>query len=261
MNTKDSINKSEFLVIGAGLGRTGTMSLKIALEMILPGKCHHMITAVFHQEEWRDILTGKMSDDDFKEFFLSNNYVAGVDVPFCWEYERAMAVFPNAKIILTVREPQGWVKSIKSTVSRVFAFESPAILFLSSGLFSTYLSLHNVVGFPKVLLDAFYNNNQRKMLTKAVSENRGVEYFNNWIDGVEKKVPAKKLLKFNVKEGWEPLCKFLNVPVPDAPFPNVNSSAFFIEELNRRNRRSWLLLYEFISLPLLIGGLYILTTK
>ena len=107
-----------------------------------------------------------MSDDDFKEFFLSNNYVAGLDAPFYFVYERVMAVFPNAKVILTVRDPQRWVESAQSTIFRSFSFESPAMYFLSLGLFSTYLSTHGVVGFPRVMMDGIYKVRERKELYK-----------------------------------------------------------------------------------------------
>ena len=71
METDTNSNEQKFLVIGAGLPRTGTMSLMSALEIILPGKCHHMLHAMmFHNEEWRDILTGKMTDEEFRMFFF-----------------------------------------------------------------------------------------------------------------------------------------------------------------------------------------------
>jgi len=255
--------KSEFLVIGAGYGRTGTLSLKHALEIILPGKCHHMVTAFSHQEEWCDILSGKMGDEEVKEFLMSDNYVAAVDAPFCFIYERAMKLFPDAKVILSVREPNGWLKSTKSTVLRAAnPFESPVLLFLATGLFDNYLGMLHIGGgvpFPGRLFNAMKGKMQP--LKRAVEEGKGVDFFNKWNNDVESNVDASRLLKFNVREGWAPLCNFLKVPIPDVPFPNINSSADFARGIDLRNRRSWLLLYELISLPILSWGVYMLSRK
>ena len=70
-------------------------------------------------DEWSDIFTNKMSDEQFKNFFLAHGEVGAVDAPFCFYYDRAMKVWPDAKVILTVREPEGWVKSVKSTILKV----------------------------------------------------------------------------------------------------------------------------------------------
>ena len=69
-----------------------------ALEMILPGKCHHIVSAFNHQEEWRDILSGKYTDEEFADFFQREGYLAALDGPFCFQYKRAMKVFPEAKV-------------------------------------------------------------------------------------------------------------------------------------------------------------------
>jgi len=83
-------------------------------------------------------------------------------------------------------------------------------------------------------------------------ESSACEFYNKWNQGVERTVPKERLLKFNVKEGWEPLCKFLGVPIPDVPFPNMNSGGSLEHFVELRKRRSWLLLYELITLPLFI---------
>merc|ERR1712002_783500 len=190
--------------------------MKHALEIILPGKCHHMISAMeSHGNEWRDILNGTMTDAQFKEFFVSK-YVAAVDGPFCWEYERAMKVFPDAKVVLTLREPDTWVKSVKATVLHAMDNKFPLTLFPVLSLFSS--DVRN----KHTLIKAMRGSHHDIEFKGAVIEGRGEEYFNNWTKSVEQNVPADKLLKFSVKEGWKPLCEFLNVPIPDVPFPRVN---------------------------------------
>ena len=251
------MTKKDLLVIGVGLPRTGTLTLMNALEMILPGECLHGLKAIRHEQEWCDIFNDKMSDDEFKTF-LSSSYVAAVDAPFCFVYERALKLFPRAKVILSVRDPEGWVNSMDNTVMNLVVY-SPMI-FLTP-FFPDYLTSYGDDGslnfwslklFQGVALKSVRNQEMINFLKQG----RGVEYFNKWIDEVESTVPEERLLKFNVKEGWGPLCKHLNVPHPDVPFPNVNNSMNFMSYLNRNIRRSWLLLYEFISIPLLVYGLY-----
>jgi len=247
-----SSKEKEFLVIGAGLPRTGTLSFMHALEMILPGNCHHMMKALNCDQEWSDIFSGNMDDEQFKQFFQSNDEVAAVDAPFCFFYERAMKIWPDAKVILTVREPEGWVKSVKSTVLKR-RFLDPTMLFAVLGLFPTYLSdpRDDQRKWPTKMFAAAHKHcDKMNDFEAAIHNNRGVEFFHQWTSEVESNVPKDRLLKFSVKEGWTPVCKFLDVPVPDVPFPRVNSSSEFDEARAVVYRKSWLLVYEAITLPL-----------
>ena len=254
----DDPTESDFLVIGAGLPRTGTLSFMHALEMILPGNCHHMMKALNFDQEWSDILSGKMDDQQFKTFFISNNEVAAVDAPFCFFYERAMQIWPNAKVVLTVREPEGWVKSVKSTILKRRIFD-PTMLFALLGLFPTYLGdpRNTQHKWPtKMFAAAKKHSTRMNAFERAIYDNRGIEFFHSWTSEVETNVPKDRLLKFSVKEGWAPLCKFLGVPEPDVPFPRVNSSSEFDEGRALVYRRSWLLVYEVVTLPLIGYALY-----
>jgi len=247
-----SPKEPKFLVIGAGLPRTGTLSFMHALEMILPGKCHHMMKALNFGDEWSDIFTNKMSDEQFKNFFLSNGEVAAVDAPFCFYYERAMQVWPDAKVILTVREPEGWVKSVKSTILKRRLVD-PTMIFALLGLFPTYLGdpRNPQPKWPvKMFMNFRKHCSRMNDFENAVRSNKGVEFFHQWTAEVEATVPKDRLLTFNVREGWAPLCEFLGVPTPDAPFPRVNSSNEFEDARGLVYRRSWLLVYELLTLPL-----------
>jgi len=246
-------------VIGAGLPRTGTMSLMYALEILLPGKCYHGLKAVHHEKEWCDIMSGKYTDEEYRDFILRNDYIAGLDSPFCYEYERAMQVFPEAKVVLTVRDPDSWVKSLSETVMCTFSWiYTPAFIF--SYIFPEYLTRwsedRNLRGWSRNLCHAASDNQTIGRLLGSYYNGTGAQFFEQWTEEVESCVPSDKLLKFHVGEGWEPLCRHLGLPVPDVPFPKVNSSATLSFFLRRNVRRGWLLLYEAISIPLLAVAVY-----
>jgi len=260
----EKIEEKRFYVIGAGLPRTGTLSLMYALEILLPGKCYHGLKAVHHEKEWCDIMEGKYTDAEYREFILSNDYIAGLDSPFCYEYERAMKVFPEAKVVLTIRDPDSWVRSLSETVMCTFSsIYLPAFMF--SYLFPEYLTRWSpddqLRGWSRNLCNAASGNHVIGGLLKAYYDGTGADFFRRWTKEVEGSVPPEKLLKFHVGEGWEPLCRHLGVPVPDVPFPKVNNSATLGFYLRRNIRRGWVLLYEFVSIPLLAYGVFKLSQR
>ena len=160
-----------------------------------------------------------------------------------------MKVWPNAKVIITVREPEGWVKSVKSTLFKR-RFLNPSIVFAMLGLFPTYLGdpRNPQREWPtKMFASGKEHNAKMREFGGALYSDRGVEFFNKWTDEVETNVPKHRLLMFNVKEGWAPVCKFLDVPIPDVPFPRVNSSKEFDDAHSLMYRRAWLLVYEVLT--------------
>ena len=175
--------EKKFYVIGAGLPRTGTQSLMYALEILLPGKCYHGFKAVHHEREWCDIMSGSYSDQEYRDFVLHNDYVAGLDAPFCFEYERAMQVFPEAKVILTVRDPDSWVKSLSETVMCIFSWiYLPAHIF--SNIFPEYLTRwsedENLRGWSLNLCKAASANERSARLLGSYFNGTGAEYFAQW---------------------------------------------------------------------------------
>jgi len=246
------VEYKEFVLVGVGLPRTGTLSTKLALEMILPGKCYHMVDALSFQDEWVKILRNDTTDDEFASHFTSNGYVAAVDFPFSICYEQALRAFPNAKVLLNVRDPVRWVESMNGTIiiSRKIQNQFPCSMFKWLGIGSTYL-----------MWSKFTSANQMNKPLEAIGKGTGVEYFNNWNHDKSLIIPKDKLLIFNVKEGWKPLCEFLGVPIPEKPFPNVNDTAAFKSRLSLKQRRAWLLVYELITLPALLYGFYSLVRK
>jgi len=206
----------KFYVIGAGLPRTGTLSTKTALEILLPGKCMHMIDVMKDVDtNLRNVLKDEVTDETFKQHFINNNIVAGVDMPFILKYEQAMRVFPDALVLLTVREPEAWVKSMKNTICKAHG-----------QLFKSFPTSLLLWIYPPVRrLRKFLEASTFDKIIQKINNDDGVESFNNYVEEVKSNVPAERLLVFNVKEGWEPLCQALHLPIPDVEFPRVNDTA------------------------------------
>lgn len=189
-------------VIGAGYGRTGTMSLKLALEQLGFGPCFHMSEAIANPAcipGWIEACNGR---PDWEKLFAG--YFATVDHPGCAFYRELAAAYPAAKVVLTVRDPNDWFDSTQATV------------------------------FSPQMRDRVADPHFKEFLTRTVwglfgggIDDRAymVEKFERHTAEVERAIAAERLLVFQVSQGWEPLCEFLAVPVPAAPFPRVNSRA------------------------------------
>jgi len=188
-------------IIGAGLGRTGTLSLKFALDHIGLGPCYHMAEFMAHVPThlplWLAVAEGR---PDWDAVF--DGYVSTVDYPGCTWWRDLAAKWPDAKVILTVRDPDSWFESASSTVL------SPRMLAM---LGNSPL---------KAFFDAAVNRDFGEQI-----EDRAfmTAYFRRWNAEVIAEVPAERLLVFEAKDGWEPLCEFLGVPVPPEAYPRVNS--------------------------------------
>jgi hypothetical protein len=194
-------------VFGSGLGRTGTMSLKRALEQLGFGPCHHMVEVFMHPESvdlWVDAAEGR---PDWETLF--KDYVAAVDHPAC-EYWRQLAdYYPDAKVIHTVRDPDQWFDSNQATI---FAPGSPGMSPPPS--FQRFFELQ-FEGFHADIHD-------RAAMT---------DYFRRHNEEVLATIPKDRLLVYPVGAGWGPLCDFLGVPAPDTPYPRENSREVFAARL------------------------------
>jgi len=196
-------------VIGAGLGRTGTLSLKLALEHIGLGPCYHMSEMLSqmrsHLPLWIESAKGNPLWDT-----IFANYQSTTDYPGCMFWRELVAKYPDAKVILSTRNAEKWFESGAATV---FSAEHRA-RFEGNPMMAEFFKLTVFEGLEDNLGD------RAKM----------VEYFNNWNQAVIDEVPAEKLLVHRSSDGWEPLCAFLGVPVPPEPYPRVNSR----EEMTER---------------------------
>jgi hypothetical protein len=187
-------------VIGAGLGRTGTLSLKVALEMLGFKPCYHMVEVWAEppcMSDWIAAADGKASWDK-----IFAGYKATVDYPGCHFWRELAALYPQAKVVLTVRDAASWFESTQTTIfsprMRGRVGEAQALEFLDKTVWGNFgAGLHD----REHMLAAFERHNAE----------------------VQQAIPRERLLVLDVKQGWEPLCAFLGVPVPSKPFPRLNS--------------------------------------
>lgn len=212
-------------VIGAGFGRTGTMSLKAALEELGFGPCYHMFEVSERPEhilKWRDYTQGKSMD--WKRLF--EGFQSTVDWPACIYYRELMEVFPDAKVLLSVRDPEKWYESTLNTLYRVGKTFPISVL----GPFLPPIRRMRAMVYGSIWDGTFSG--------KFEQREHAIEVFKRHIEEVKRHVPPERLLVYEVKQGWEPLCRFLGVPVPvGKPFPHINDTADFkrkIRELGTR---------------------------
>jgi hypothetical protein len=200
-------------VIGAGFGRTGTNSLKIALEHLGFGPCHHMFEIRDNPEklpDWQALARGERVDWD--KVFLG--YRSQVDFPGARYWRELSRHFPKAKVILTVRDPDEWFDSFQATAA-------------------PFVSAHGKHPSPHVnaIAEMAYELVARQVFDERMCEREhATGVFKRHIAEVQAEIPAGRLLTFDLRDGWQPLCAFLGVGVPDIPFPKTNSSKQFAEE-------------------------------
>jgi Sulfotransferase domain len=213
-------------VIGAGFGRTGTMSLKAALETLGFAPCYHMTEVFEHPEHagfWEAARQGQTVDWDA----LLGDYEAAVDWPACAFYEDLMRRYPDAKVLLSVRDPVPWYESTRNTI-----YELSRITVISPFSRQTFRLIGLIrPGMGQIVrminrliwVDTFDGRFEDEEYAKAVFERHNAE--------VQKRVPQDKLLVYEVRQGWEPLCEFLGVGVPEEPFPRLNDTAEMLRRI------------------------------
>lgn len=197
-------------VIGAGFGRTGTESMKVALERLLGGPCYHMKEVMAndgHLRRWEAFALAGRRDMDWRA--LLAGYEAGVDWPICNYYRELMAEFPEAKVVLTLREPDKWFDSFQILVRFSRLTGQLGVIVPRFRRFRTFID--------GAVWHIFGDRADRRDRAHCI------EVFNRHVEAVKASVPADRLLLFRVQEGWGPLCEFLRLPVPDEPFPHINS--------------------------------------
>jgi Sulfotransferase domain len=213
-------------VIGAGFGRTGTLSLKAALEELGLGPCYHMTEAFQHLDHvpmWESAARGEDVDWDL----LLGSYHATVDWPGAAFYEQLSQTYPQARVILTVRDPDRWYDSASATIYDIGkATASPLVRML-----------------PLIVPPLRRFGRARHMIDTVVwqgafngrFEDRqyAIRTFHEWNRRVAERIPADRLLVYQVTEGWAPLCRFLDKPIPDTPFPHLNDAASFRRRIRR----------------------------
>lgn len=203
-------------VIGAGLGRTGTLSMKRALEILGFGPCHHMEEVMAHPEQipvWH--AAGRGEAVDWEK--LLAGYRSTVDWPSAQFWAELAAQFPKAKVVLTRRDPERWYESFSNTILKLLQAPGPA----PNPTVGAILDMCRDV----IVRRAFDGRLDDPAAIKAAFERHNAS--------VEAALPPDRLLVFEVAQGWAPLCKFLGVPVPATPFPRVNSTVEFWELIQK----------------------------
>jgi Sulfotransferase domain len=206
-------------VIGSGFGRTGTLSLQAALQQLGFDPCYHMLEVGRtrgHPRKWLAIARGELPD--WRALF--EGFEATVDFPACLFYADLMREFPDAKVLHTVRNDDDWYRSTFETLYQARSV-FPRWLMRSVGVIGDVFEMVERLIWNGVFEGCF--NDPR----------RAKEIFNEHTARVISTVPAERLLVYDVREGWAPLCQFLNVPVPSTPFPNINDRASMVGRLRR----------------------------
>lgn len=197
-------------IIGAGLGRTGTLTLKTALERLGFGPCHHMLEVFGDIERqaplWNRAALGDLGALD--EIYAP--YRSTVDWPGAYFYATLAERYPQAKVILSLRDPQRWYESMSETI-----LKSMAQMGLSESVPEDHPFRFGGLIIPQNTFNFDF------------SRENVIAVFNRHNAEVQSRIPTERLLVFEAAQGWEPLCAFLGVPAPDEPFPRVNSREEF----------------------------------
>ena len=186
-------------VIGTGFGRTGTDSMRTALNILGFGPTHHMFelseNPVLYQR-WIDLAHGSQADWDR----LFEGYSSCVDWPSAYYWRELVGLYPDAKVLLTWRSAESWWESFEGTILQIM--KRPK----EKSLLTHFLAINVFDGKPD-------------------NQDHAIEVYNRHVDEVIAKVPQDRLLIHKLGDGWEPLCTFLNVPVPELEYPSKNTTA------------------------------------
>jgi len=212
-------------VIGAGLPRTGTHSLKKALEILGFGPCHHMTDCIVNRNRsrailavYKKVLNKEPYEEDLRR--VLRGYGSAVDEPLATLAPEIASVLPDAKIILSVRDsPAAWWMSLK-TLLQLVSIQTFVCAWPFFSAYRAQMALR-LGGVRKVRASRLQEWNNGKPVET------GPELYEKHNQMVLSMFPKEKVLVHNAKEGWDPLCEFLGVPVPDVPYPRSNEGGSF----------------------------------
>jgi Sulfotransferase domain len=194
-------------IIGAGVGRTGTTSLKMALEQLGRAPCYHATDFDANADSWWSVLEG--GEADWKRIF--EGYRAALDWPTWMYFEQLADVFPDALVLLTVRDAHQWYESFHDTVYSALASarEQPE------------------EEYRRWAQPRYEHLVERPFHGRFADVDYAIGVYRAHIDAVQRAIPAERLLVYDVAEGWAPLCRALGVPVVREPYPRVNTRSEF----------------------------------
>lgn len=197
------------------------MSLKHALEDLGFGPCYHMIELTNKPENvvyWEQASRG----DTEVLFELFSKFQSVTDFPGCLFYRELLELYPDAKVILTTRNAEDWYSSASKTIFKSYPNLKQLMVIIGGYPFRKRIRLLMRVGW---IINKLIFHRTFKFQFK--SKKKAIEIYKRHNKSVMEHVPEPQLLVFDISEGWEPLCQFLGVPVPDHPFPITNASAHF----------------------------------
>ena len=197
-------------LIGAGFGRTGTNSLKLALEVLGFAPCYHMNEVFDHPDHailWKDKVLGGALD---WESILSN-YHAAVDWPVCSYWQELSDYYPDAKVLLSVRDPEKWFASMSNTIFPELSQPPPTK--------NEYLKVRHAMAKTLILEQTFEGRTSDK--------SHVIDVYLRHNKMVQDNIAKERLLVYEVSQGWQPLCEFLDTKIPEEPFPRINTKNKF----------------------------------
>jgi hypothetical protein len=201
-------------VIGSGLGRTGTLSLKAALTTLGVGPCHHMVEVFANPASVPLWVAAGKGQADWEAIF--DGFRSMVDYPGCRYWRELADYYPEAKVLHSVRDADEWFDSTQATI---FAPRGPGEGGGPPGMGEFFALMHS---------DFAEHIHDRAFMT---------DYFRRHTEAVIAAIPPERLLVYEAGQGWEPLCAFLGAPIPDEPYPSENSRAEFISRVEAARNR------------------------
>ncbi|MEV4218782.1 sulfotransferase family protein [Nonomuraea sp. NPDC049725] len=217
-------------VIGAGFPRTGTSSMKAALERLGFGPCHHMFDVGSNSDRakrWAP-LAGHDTVPDWE--YVLEGFRSSVDWPASFFWRELAEAYPEAKVVLTVRDPQSWFASMRTLIDNGPArLQSEKLAPEMAGLVENMMTTRPLL--ERMIREGLGSDSPFGVVP---DEKETIAAFERHIVTVRESLPAERLLVFDVREGWEPLCRFLGVDVPEGePFPHLNDSKMMEESIER----------------------------
>ncbi len=211
-------------VIGAGLPRTATTTQAIAFEMLGFGRCYHMRDLMMGFEAglplWEAVAEG---DPDWET--ILGDAQSCCDWPTARYYKELADYYPDAKVVLSVRDAEGWIRSMRETVWAIYFGESVMHYVCEARALVDPLWKR----FMELMIKMTWGPDELGPGESTFDDTAFAASMDRWNERVKRDIPADRLLVWNPRDGWEPLCEFLEVAVPDEPVPNANDTAAFKE--------------------------------
>jgi Sulfotransferase domain len=211
-------------LIGAGLPRTGTLTQKVALEMLGFGPCFHWIDVLADLDGQVPLWEGAL-DGSVEPAAILDGYRSTVDWPGGYFYRQLLASNPDAKVLLSVRDPERWEPSFRETIVDMCHGEA-LIRLLSSARAHVDPKWRRYLEF----VDRMFWSKQGTFAA-GHTPSALIEAFVAHNEEVKRIVPSERLLVWEVSDGWEPLCEFLGAAVPAEPLPHANDRATFLDRV------------------------------